>query len=128
MIVVWLRDLNSPSPDAPSYRMALPLLSRLATITAVTRAATGAPTRSQCQLIVPVMIEGCNVSCWGNYLRSATVGPPLCASPDIYSPGSAPAAISVGSSNRDDSLSSFSNVGGCVFTFGPGKQPQPSTR
>ncbi|PNW80783.1 hypothetical protein CHLRE_07g329500v5 [Chlamydomonas reinhardtii] len=37
-----------------------------------------------------------------------------------YSPGSAPAAISVGSSNRDDSLSSFSNVGGCVFTFGPG--------
>ncbi|GLC52478.1 hypothetical protein PLESTB_000633700 [Pleodorina starrii] len=37
-----------------------------------------------------------------------------------YSPASAPTAITVGASNRDDTLASFSNVGGCVFTFAPG--------
>ncbi|GLC42129.1 hypothetical protein PLESTM_001294800 [Pleodorina starrii] len=37
-----------------------------------------------------------------------------------YSPASASTAITVGASNRDDTLASFSNVGGCVFTFAPG--------
>ncbi|GFR51838.1 hypothetical protein Agub_g14303, partial [Astrephomene gubernaculifera] len=37
-----------------------------------------------------------------------------------YSPASAPAAIAVGASNRDDTMASFSNIGSCVFTFAPG--------
>ncbi|EFJ45601.1 hypothetical protein VOLCADRAFT_94094 [Volvox carteri f. nagariensis] len=36
------------------------------------------------------------------------------------SPASAPSAIAVGATNKDDSLASFSNVGSCVFTFAPG--------
>ena len=37
-----------------------------------------------------------------------------------YSPASSSSAITVGSTDRNDALSSFSNLGSCLFTFGPG--------
>ena len=38
----------------------------------------------------------------------------------MYSPASAPEAVTVGSTTSSDALSSFSNVGGCVDIFAPG--------
>ncbi|GFH11622.1 uncharacterized protein HaLaN_07152 [Haematococcus lacustris] len=44
-----------------------------------------------------------------------------------FSPASAPSAIAVGASDNNDRLASFSNVGGCVFTFAPGVSVQSAS-